>query len=243
MESKVEIAIVGGSGLTGTELIKVLLNHRYAELEYITSRTYKGRKVSDIYPGINCSLEFVENIDNHQLKKADVLFLCLSPHDSMKYLKTVIGDYRGMVIDVGSDFRLKDTGDYKIWYGEEHLLSQLLSRFVYGLPEVHREDIKGAKYIANPGCYPTSVLLGLYPLLDSGLADIDSLVIDSKSGVSGAGRKLKEPYLFISLNENFYAYSATGHRHIGEIRLERIVPSITSMPGSFPIFAISSSIR
>jgi len=220
MEKKIKIAIAGGSGLTGTELVKVLLGHRYADLKYITSRTYKGKKVSYIFPGINSDLEFIESIGSGQLKKVDVLFLCLPPHDSMKYLKNIIDDYDGMIIDVGSDFRIKDGKEYQNWYGKTHIMPKILDKFVYGLPEINKDILQGAKYIANPGCYPTSVLLGLYPLLDSGLADIDSLVIDSKSGVSGAGRKLKEPYLFISLNENFYAYSATGHRHIGEMEQE-----------------------
>ncbi len=220
MKKKINIAIAGGSGLTGTELIKLLWGHQYSDLKYASSRTYKGKNIRNVYPGISSSLEYVEKIGPGELKNVDVLFLCLPPHDSMNYLKEVLENYSGMVIDVGSDFRIKDAEEYRKWYGQEHVLPEILEDFVYGLPEINAETIKGAKYIANPGCYPTSVLLGLYPLLDSRLVDINNVLIDSKSGVSGAGRKLNDPYLFINLNENFYAYSATGHRHIGEMEQE-----------------------
>ncbi len=246
MKKKINIAIAGASGLTGTELVKLLLGHPYAQLEHISSRTYKGQEIGAVYPGIESRLAFTERIGPSQLKQTDVLFLCLPPHDSMHYLKEVLAGYGGMVIDVGSDFRIRDPEEYQKWYGAKHLLPEILDRFVYGLPEINSQRIKGAKYIANPGCYPTSVLLGVYPLLDSGLVDIDSLMVDSKSGVSGAGRKCKDPYLFIHLNENFYAYSPEGHRHIGEMEQEiesiykkRVVVSFTPhlLPLSRGIFS------
>lgn len=220
MDKKQNIAIIGGPGLTGTELIKILLGHDNIQLKYITSRTYKGQKIEEVFPGIDCQLEFIQSVGPEELKDVNILFLCLPPHDSMQYLSTVIENYGGIVIDVGSDFRINSPQEYKKWYKAEHTLPHILDKFVYGLCEVNRDAIKEAKYIANPGCYPTSVLLGLYPLLDSKIAEIGNLVIDSKSGVSGAGRKLKEAFQFINLAQNFYAYSAAGHRHTGEMEQE-----------------------
>jgi len=137
----------------------------------------------------------------------------------MEYIKNInsIADLR--IIDIGSDFRLNDPEEYKAWYGTEHIFPELLGEFTYGLPEINREKIKSSRNIANPGCYPTSVLLGLAPLLKSKYK-IRNINIDSKSGVSGAGKKLKEAYLFGNLDNNFYAYSASGHRHIGEMEQE-----------------------
>jgi len=220
MQKKIKAAVIGGSGLTGTELIKIILGHSGLELAYATSRTYKGKKIGEVFPGIGCSQKYVETLNKSQLKQTDVLFLCLPPHDSMQYMAKVLSIYEGIVIDVGSDFRLNSASQYKKWYQADHLLPDLLDKFVYGLPEVNRNQIKGANFIANPGCYPTSVLLALYPLLDSKLINPESLVIDSKSGISGAGRKLKEAYQFLNLSENFYAYSPLGHRHTGEIEQE-----------------------
>jgi len=220
MEKNIKIAIVGGSGLTGSELVKILMGHNYAEIMFISSRKFKGMSIKEVYPGIESDLEYVGQIGPEELKEADVLFLCMPPHDSMRYLDENLAYCKGMIIDVGSDFRIGDPGEYQRWYGQEHAAPNILDRFVYGLPEINKSKIKGAKFIANPGCYPTSALLGLFPILDSGLAGADPLIIDSKSGVTGAGRKLGDPYLFINLNENFYAYNPVLHRHIGEMEQE-----------------------
>ncbi|MGM0367326.1 MAG: N-acetyl-gamma-glutamyl-phosphate reductase [Actinomycetota bacterium] len=219
MDKKAKIAIIGGSGLTGTELIKILSMHKGADIKHATSRTYRNKKISDVFKGLSCNLKFAESIGTEELKEIDVLFLCLPPQESMAYLKEVYAKFDGLVIDVGSDFRLKDKEEYKKWYGTDHVLPEILKKFVYGIPEINFNNLKKATYIANPGCYPTSVLLALYPILDKKIA-IKDIIIDSKSGVSGAGRKLKEDYLFINLAENFYAYGAGGHRHTGEIEQE-----------------------
>jgi len=221
---KIKAAIVGGSGFTGLELIKILSFHRYAEIKFVTSRTYKNLKVSEVFPSYSdygtSELIFSEDIGKEELAMIDVLFLCLPPLKSMQYLKEKITGYKGMLIDIGSDFRINDPENYKIWYKTEHLLTEVLPEFVYGLTEIHRDKIKQGRYIANPGCYPTSVLLGVAPILKNKSVKLSSIIIDSKSGITGAGRKLKQEYLFCSLNDNFYAYSPAMHRHIGEMEQE-----------------------
>jgi len=224
MNKKIKVAVVGGSGFTGIELIKILSLHKHVEIKFVTSRTYKNMKVSEAFPSYsdyrNNKLTFVEKIGKEELKMIDVLFLCLPPLESMQYLKKNISNYDGKIIDIGSDFRINNPDNYKKWYKAEHMLPDLLPDFVYGLTEIYRDKIKQSKYIANPGCYPTSILLGIAPILKNKDININSIVIDSKSGISGAGRKLKPEYLFCSLNDNFYAYSAAAHRHIGEMEQE-----------------------
>jgi N-acetyl-gamma-glutamyl-phosphate reductase len=222
---KIKAAIVGGSGFTGLELIKILSFHKYAEIKFVTSRTYKNLKVSEVFPSYSDygdgRLVFVEDIKKEELAMIDVLFLCLPPLESMKYLKeNILKNYGGKIIDIGSDFRINDPENYKIWYKTKHLLTEVLSEFVYGLTEIYRDKIKKSRYIANPGCYPTSVLLGVAPILKNKSVKVSGIVIDSKSGITGAGRKLKQEYLFYSLNDNFYAYSPVMHRHIGEMEQE-----------------------
>ncbi len=223
MKSKINIGIVGGSGHTGFELVKILSSHKHSNISFITSRTYNGKKISEVYPSFqqeeDSSLIFTDMPSDRDLSNTDIIFLCLPPHSSMEYIKNINCGAGLRIIDIGSDFRLNDPGEYKAWYGTEHIVPELLGEFTYGLPEINREKIKKSKNIANPGCYPTSVLLGLAPLLKSKYR-ISSINIDSKSGVSGAGRKLKEMYLFGNLDNNFYAYGAAGHRHIGEMEQE-----------------------
>ncbi len=223
MKNIIKVGIVGGSGFTGLELIKVLSRHKYVDISFVTSRTYKNLAVSEVFPSYvdkgGTKLVFIEEAKENDLGNIDVIFLCLPPLKSMKYLKGIFSDYDFKVIDVGSDFRLKNPDDYKYWYGAEHIMKDKLSDFVYGLPEVNKEKIKESKYVANPGCYPTSILLGLAPVVKSGV-NITDIYIDSKSGISGAGRKLVDEYLFTSIDNNFYAYSAVGHRHTGEIEQE-----------------------
>ena len=224
MNKKIKVAIVGGSGFTGIELVKILSLHKYVEIKFVTSRTYKNLKISKAFPSFSDykldKIAFVEKIGKEELKIIDVLFLCLPPLESMQYLKKNILNYDGKIIDIGSDFRINNPDDFKLWYKTKHILTDILPDFVYGLTEMNKDKIKKSKYIANPGCYPTSVLLGIAPVLKNEDINISSIVIDSKSGISGAGRKLKPEYLFCSLNDNFYAYSATTHRHIGEIEQE-----------------------
>ncbi len=223
MNKLIKAGIIGGSGFTGLELIKILSRHKYVELSFATSRTYKDAYVSEAFPSYKDAgdkkIAFIEKPGEEDFKEIDILFLCLPPHKSMEYLKDIPENYDFKVIDVGSDFRLKKPEDYEYWYGTEHLMKDKLSSFVYGLPEINKEEIKKSKYLTNPGCYPTSVLLSIAPVLKGGI-NIESICIDSKSGVTGAGRKISDKYLFTSIDNNFYAYSAKGHRHTGEIEQE-----------------------
>ncbi len=223
MDKKIKTGIIGGSGFTGMELVRILSQHKNVDIEFITSRKYDGKIIGDVFPSFNdCTnknLTFIKMPGTESFKKVDLIFLCLPPLKSMKFIKDLPGDYNFKIIDIGSDFRIKDPEKYKYWYGEEHVLKEKLGDFIYGLSEINKNAIKGSRYIANPGCYPTSILLGLAPVLKSKI-NIEHINIDSKSGVTGAGRKLKEMYLFNSLNNNFYSYSPEGHRHIGEIEQE-----------------------
>ena len=223
MKEKINIGVIGGSGYTGLELVKILKNHKYSNISFLTSRTYKNKSVGEVFPSIQDdgenSLVFKETASKKDYEDIDLLYLCLPPHSSMEHIKNNISNKSLKIIDIGSDFRINDPDSYKIWYGKDHIIPELLKDFTYGLPEINRDLIKKSLYIANPGCYPTSVLLGLAPLLKTGLKPYH-ISIDSKSGVSGAGRKLAEPYLFGNLNNNFYAYSPETHRHIGEMEQE-----------------------
>lgn len=223
MKNKIKAGIVGGSGFTGLELVKILSRHKYVDIGFVTSRTYKNLPICKVFPAFNDKkdgkITFIGEAKEADLKGIDIIFLCLPPSKSMEFLKGIPGDYSFKVIDLGSDFRLKNPIDYKYWYGTEHIMKDILSDFIYGLPEINKEKIKSSNHVANPGCYPTSILLGLAPLIKNDI-DITDICIDSKSGISGAGRKLKDEYLFTSMDNNFYAYSTVGHRHIGEIEQE-----------------------
>jgi len=224
MKDKIKIGIIGGSGFTGLEIVKILSMHKYVEIKFVTSRTYKDILVSDAFPSYmdygSSNLTFIEKPAKNNFKEIDLVFLCLPPLKSMEFLKEINYDYDFKVIDVGSDFRIKDPDNYRYWYGTEHVLKDMLQDFTYGLPELNKNKIKNSQYVANPGCYPTSVLLGLAPVLKKSGLKITNINIDSKSGVTGAGRKLKSMYLFSNMDNNFYAYSANDHRHIGEIEQE-----------------------
>ncbi|MDD5621658.1 MAG: N-acetyl-gamma-glutamyl-phosphate reductase [Actinomycetota bacterium] len=223
MKNKIKAGIIGGSGFTGLELVKILSRHKYVDISFATSRKYKNLSVCEVFPAFNDKkdkkITFIEEAKEGDLEGIDIMFLCLPPFESMEYLKGISGDFSFKVIDLGSDFRLKNPIDYKYWYGTEHIMKGMLSDFIYGLPEINKEKIESSDHVANPGCYPTSILLGLAPLMKNDI-DIIDICIDSKSGISGAGRKLKDEYLFTSMDSNFYAYSTIGHRHIGEIEQE-----------------------
>ena len=236
---KIRVAIAGSSGYTGLELLKILFRHNQAEVSIAISGTYGGTALNDAFPAFNakchalnsnsCNMIFksYDEIGPDSFSGIDVVFLCLPAARSMEFVKKYLEGFKGAIIDIGSDFRLNDTESYMLWYGQEHVLPELLDSFIYGLPELNGDKIKDSRYIANPGCYPTSVLLALAPVFAAGCFEISAINIDSKSGVSGAGRKLKDQYLFCSLNDNFYAYSPLMHRHIGEIEQE-----LSKMAGS-----------
>jgi len=221
--------IIGATGYTGLVLISLLLNHPKIKITLITSNTYKGKKISDVFPSLKGLYEdTLVPTDQEHRGKCDVYFLCL-PHGSSMEMAKVLFDRKAIIIDLSADFRFEDTHSYERFY-TRHSAKKLIPHAVYGLPEVYRENIKGARLIANPGCYPTSALLALYPLLKERLLQ-GEVFIDSKSGVSGAGRELKLGSMFCEVSEGFRAYNVGTHRHEPEIKKE--VEKLTKLNVTF----------
>ncbi len=211
------VGIVGGTGYTGSELMRLLARHLGAELAVITSRADAGTVVADMFPHLRgrVGLSFSEP-DLGMLAECDLVFFATPNGTAMKMVPDLLE--RGVkVIDLAADFRLKDPAQWQRWYGMPHACPELLAEAVYGLPELHREQIRGARLVANPGCYPTATTLGLLPLLEAGVVDPSWLIADVKSGVSGAGRKAAVGILMAEVGESFKAYSVAGHRHQPEI--------------------------
>ncbi len=220
MQKKIRAAIVGASGYSGEELIRLLVRHPHAELQIITSRQSAGKDVSEVFPRFAGSgLKFSAPDAAAISSSCDVAFLAL-PHGLATEFAIPLTQAGTKVIDISADFRLKSTAKYKHYYKEEHPSPELLEKAVYGLPERYREQIKKASLVACPGCYPTSIVLAAAPLLAEGLASTSGIVVSSMSGVSGAGRKVELPYLFPECNESARAYAPTGHRHLPEIEQE-----------------------
>lgn len=214
------VAILGGSGYTGGELLRLLTGHPSVNVSAVTSERFAGLPVSVSLPGFrNPDMKFEPLHLTTVMKKADLFFLCL-PHGASQ--KKVASLYRAgkKVIDLSADYRLKSAGVYKRWYNSPHLYANLLKKAVYGLPEIYRDEIRNASIIANPGCYPVSALLGLFPVIGKGFIDRTSIIIDSKSGTSGAGRTPAQPFMFCEVNESVKAYAITVHRHTPEIQQE-----------------------
>ncbi len=213
----IKVGIVGGTGYTGVELLRLLAKHPEVELCAITSRSEAGMPVADMFPNLrgHVSLKFSEpTVDN--LSQCDVVFYA-TPHGVAMNGAQALLDQGVKVIDLGADFRIKDIPEWEKWYGMTHTTPDLVVEAVYGLPETNREKIKNARLIACPGCYPTAVQLGFLPLLEKGLVDQGRLIADAKSGVSGAGRKAAVGALLCETSESFKAYAVPGHRHLPEI--------------------------
>lgn len=215
------VAIVGASGYTGLELIRILHCHPEVAVTCLTSEQSAGKKISDVFPTLRgrCDL-ILENLEPARVsEKADVIFTALPHKAAMEVVPTFL-KLGKKVIDLSADYRLSDPAVYGEWY-EPHLNPANLKKAVYGLPEIRRSKIKGAKLVANPGCYPTSIILGLAPLLKKGLIQLQSIIADSASGVTGAGRSAKVDSLYCEVNEGYRAYGAGGvHRHTPEIEQE-----------------------
>jgi N-acetyl-gamma-glutamyl-phosphate reductase len=216
-----KVAIVGASGYTGVELLRILHCHPEAAVTCVTSERSAGKRISDIYPGLKerCDL-LLENLEPVRVAgKADFIFTAL-PHKAAMEVAPTFLSLGKRLVDLSADYRLQDPREYEKWY-EPHLSPALLKKAVYGLPELKRARIAGADLVANPGCYPTTVILGLAPLLKNKLIDPATIIADSKSGVSGAGRSAKVDSLYCEVNEGFKAYGVGGvHRHIPEIEQE-----------------------
>lgn len=214
----IKVGIVGGTGYTGVELLRLLAGHPQVEIECITSRGEAGVGVSELYPSLRGhydNLRFSAP-DSELLGNCDAVFFA-TPHGVAHSLAGDLLARGTRVIDLSADFRLRDAELWAEWYDQPHGAPELLEEAVYGLPEVNREQIRQARLIAVPGCYPTAVQLGLLPLLEAGLVDPSQLIADCKSGVTGAGRSAKVPSLLAEAGESLKAYGASGHRHLPEI--------------------------
>lgn len=214
----IKAGIIGSTGYVGTELVRLLKNHKDVEIKHITSHSYVGRKYDSIYENYRGKFDMeCEEQDLEKIAEAvDVLFIAL-PHGiaSREITESILKKTK--VIDIGADYRLKDQDVYEDWYDTKHMSPELLEEAVYGLCELNREDIKKARLVANPGCYPTSSSLSLLPLVKEGLIEEDSIIIDAKSGVTGAGRGLNLGTHYTECNESMKAYAIASHRHTPEI--------------------------
>ena len=221
----IKVGIVGGTGYTGVELLRLLAVHPQANLRVITSRADAGTQVSQMFPSLRGYVDLpFTHPDQAQLEKCDLVFFATPNGIAMQQARALL-DAGVRIIDLAADFRLQDVASWEKWYGMTHAAPDLIAEAVYGLPEVNRAQIKQARLVANPGCYPTSVQLGLVPLLEAGVVELEGLIADVKSGVSGAGRKAEIDSLYSEAADNFKAYRVDGHRHLPEIKqgLERAV--------------------
>ncbi|WKN30107.1 N-acetyl-gamma-glutamyl-phosphate reductase [Porifericola rhodea] len=212
------IGIIGATGYTGSELIRILHTHPEAEIKLITSESKAGKKIAEIYPALNGLTDLVlqpmAEVKNYQL---DVVFLALPHGAAMNFVKDYY-DSSFKIVDLSGDFRLSSPEVYQEWYGMDHIFEKGFETAVYGLPEMYREQIRKARLIANPGCYPTASILATYPLVKSRLVNSDSIIIDAKSGTTGAGVKPKTATHFSTVHDNFKPYGIKTHRHSVEIQ-------------------------
>lgn len=218
---KLKVAICGGSGYTGIELLRILSNHPEVVVTTVTSEKSAGKSVNELFPHLYkySNLIYTQLSVEDLLEKAELFFMAL-PHGESQEKVDYFFRCGKKVIDLSADYRLKDTNTYEKWYKVPHKFQRTLKKAIYGLPEIYRKEIANADLVANPGCYPVGAILGLYPAIKNKLIDLSSIVIDSKSGTSGAGRKSDTQFSFCEVNEGFRAYAVTTHRHIPEIEQE-----------------------
>src|SRR3954447_26598985 len=224
-------AVVGGSGYTGAELLRLLAGHPEIEVVLVTADANAGAAVGDLYPSLastydGVTYEQVAPADLADLAGLDLVFLCL-PHGQSQSLAGALVDTVGHVVDLGADFRLP-VADYEQWYGERHAAPELIEHFAFGMPELYRDQIVASRHVASPGCYPTSASLALAPLLAGGLVETSGIVVDAVSGVSGAGRGLKTTSLFSEASDNVVAYGLLTHRHTAE--MEQALTKVARQP-------------
>ena len=214
----ITVGIVGGTGYTGVELLRLLAQHPEVRLQAITSRKEAGQAVEALFPSLRGHVDLAFSLPEQAgLAQCDLVFFATPNGVAMEQARALV-DAGVRVIDLAADFRIKDLALWEKWYGMKHACPDLVAEAVYGLPEVNRAAIREARLVANPGCYPTAVQLGFLPLLEAGIVDPDCLIADAKSGVSGAGRKAETHILFAEAGDNFKAYGVAGHRHHPEIR-------------------------
>ncbi|MEX0959714.1 MAG: N-acetyl-gamma-glutamyl-phosphate reductase [Burkholderiales bacterium] len=214
----IKVGIVGGTGYTGVELLRILARHPGVQFTAITSRQEAGVPVAKLFPSLRgqVALAFLDPADA-LLEHCDLVFFA-TPNGVAMGQAAALLKAGVRVIDLAADFRLGDVAEWENWYGTKHASPELLDEAVYGLPELNRERIRNARLVANPGCYPTAVQLGFLPLIEAGVVDVENLIADAKSGVSGAGRKAETNILFSEASDNFRAYGVPGHRHLPEMR-------------------------
>jgi len=217
---KTKVGIIGATGYTGVELLRLLLHHPEVEVTALTSQKYAGVSIDQVFPSLMKHLQLkCEELAVDQIsKKTDFIFTAV-PHKTAMEIVPLFCRQGKRVVDLSADFRFKDAGVYERWY-QKHTSADLLPESVYGLPELHRDKIRNAKIVGNPGCYPTGALIGLIPLVEKGMVSLENIVIDSKSGVSGAGRDVVLESLFCEVNEGVKAYKIFEHRHLPEIEQE-----------------------
>jgi N-acetyl-gamma-glutamyl-phosphate reductase len=217
VSSVIEVGIVGGTGYTGAELLRLLARHPQARVKVLTSRQEAGKRADALFPQLRgfCDLCYTAP-DAEALAGCNAVFFA-TPHGTAMGMAPELVAKGVKVIDLSADFRLKDAAVYQQWYQHEHSCPELLAEAVYGLPELHRAEIRKARVIGNPGCYPTAVTLGLLPLLEAGVIESSGLIADCKSGVSGAGRELRLSSMFVEASDTLKSYGVAGHRHLPEI--------------------------
>jgi len=228
-----KVAVIGGNGYTGFELCKILLQHKNVKICSVVSRSNAGTKITNLFPQLSqfCDMQFCD-VDFEVLKECDAAFLCL-PHGAAAEIGGKLFDLGLKIIDLSADFRYENIDIYEEIYKVEHPRKDLITQAVYGLPELNKDKIKNAKIVGNPGCYTTCSILPLFPLLKNKLILPEKIIIDAKSGVSGAGKKAELAYSFCELNQNFKAYALTTHRHCSEIEEKLSLAAGKSVQVSF----------
>jgi N-acetyl-gamma-glutamyl-phosphate reductase len=215
-----KVAIIGASGYTGVELARILCNHPHIALTAVTSRQYEGQALGRVFPNLKKKVDLVcENLSPEQLSSRADFFFTAVPHKTAMDIVPKLLTEGKKVVDLSADFRIRDVSVYEKWY-QKHTAQQMLDEAIYGLPELYRKEIMSSRLIANPGCYPTSIILGLAPLLKAGVIDPRSIIADSKSGTSGAGRSAQVGNLYCEVADGFRAYKVAAHRHTPEIEQE-----------------------
>ena len=231
----VRVAILGASGFVGGELLRLCAAHPHLQPLRLFGDSQAGAALAEVHPHLALAYPGlrIERFDPAALDGIDLVFAAL-PHGQTQAIAPAILDRGITFVDLGADFRLRDAGAYQTWYGEAHQAPELLGRFVYGIPELHRHEIRGAKAVAAAGCYPTATILALKPLVDAGLIERDGIIVDASSGVSGAGKALKESTHFNSVAESLSAYGLVSHRHTAEME-ESLGASILFTPHLAPM--------
>ncbi|HLV10791.1 MAG TPA: N-acetyl-gamma-glutamyl-phosphate reductase [Halanaerobiales bacterium] len=212
----IKVSVIGATGYTGIELLRLLRQHKEVEVKKLVSRSNPGKRLKDIYPQFPDDNNLLSKYNIEELKESDLVFTALPHGVSQDYVSELYNN-EIRVIDFSGDYRYRDVSIYENWYGIEHKYPEIAREAVYGLVELNREMLREARLVANPGCYPTASLLGLLPLLKKGLLDEEFIVIDAKSGVSGAGKAVKEAFIFNEVASSIKAYGINSHRHTSEI--------------------------